>query len=198
MATPDPPAGGPGVAPTVRSIPSQLSRRGKIKAKSLASRVSGFSLPVIGGGLQWTPTEPERDIVRKLLAFLEDRRALYVDYCLEIEDLVTQSVLQIREELTRTIQALPDDSKVAGPVRAMRAACRRFLTEPHPDFRNLAHHGYRPWDRMDMEGSPGFFVALGELRATFGAQIAALAFVYEIDIEPELASILPAEEDSGH
>lgn len=176
---------------------ARQARRGKIKAKSLASRVSGFSLPVIGGGLQWTPTEQERDIVRKLFAFLEDRRALYVDYCLEIEDQVAQSVLQIRKELTETLQALPDESNAVGPVRAMRAACRRFLTEPHPDFRNLARHAYRPWGRMDVEGSPGFFVALGELRATFGAQIATLAFAYEIDVEPELASILPAEENGG-
>src|SRR3546814_506555 len=121
----------------------------------------------------------ERDIVRKLLAFLEDRRALYVDYCLEIEDQVAHSVHQIREELTKTLQALSEDSEVVGPVRAMRAACRKFLTEPHPDFRNLVRYGGPSAHRMDIEGSPGFFVALGELRAVFGAQIAALAFAYE-------------------
>lgn len=172
-------------------------RRGKITAKSLASRITGFSIPVIGGGLQWTPTEPERDTVRKLLMFLEDRRALYIDHCLEIEDQVAQSVLQIREELTKTLQALPDDSIAVDSVRAMRAACRKFLTEPHPEFRNLARHAFPPWERMDREGGPGFFVALGQLRAIFGAQIATLAFAYEIDIEPELASILPADGGSG-
>jgi hypothetical protein len=169
--------------------------RRKIKAKSLVSRLSGFSLPIIGGGLQWVPTESERDTVRKLLAFLEDRRTLYVEYCLEIEDQVAYSVLQIREELTKALQTLPDDSKANGPVRAMRAACRKFLTEPHPEFRNLARHAHRPWGHLDLEGGPGFFVALGELRATFGAQIATLAFAYGIDVEPELASILPAEKD---
>jgi hypothetical protein len=176
---------------------SNVTGRGKIKAKSLASRISGFSIPVIGGGLQWTPTEPERETVRKLLSFLEDRRALYVDYCLEIEDQVAQSVLKIREELTKTLQALPEGSKGVGPLRAMRAACRKFLTEPHPEFRNLARHTYPLWERMDREGGPGFFVALGELRAMCGAQIATLAFMYEIDVEPELASILPAEEEHG-
>ncbi len=171
-----------------------MSNKRKIRAKSLLGRLSGFSLPVIGGGVQWTPTKAERDIVRELLAFLEDRRALYVDYCLEIEDQVAQSVLQIRDELTKALQALPDGSKSAGPIRAMRAACRKFLTEPHPDFRNLMRHGYGPRHHMDMEGSPGFFVALGELRATFGSQIAALAYAHSIDVEPELAAILPADD----
>ena len=171
-----------------------MTRYPKIKAKSLLGRLSGFSLPVIGGGVQWTPTKPERDIVRELLAFLEDRRVLYVDYCLEIEREVTHSVTQIREELTKALQALPDNSKSAGPIRAMRAACRKFLTEPHPDFRNLVRHGYGPRHDTDMEGSPGFFVALGELRATFGSQIAALAYAHSIDVEPELAAILPADE----
>ncbi|HBO42644.1 MAG TPA: hypothetical protein DD670_01650 [Planctomycetaceae bacterium] len=110
------------------------ARRGKIKAKSLATRITGFSVPVIGGGLQWAPTEPERETVRKLLSFLEDRRALYAAYCLEIWNEVVQSVLRIRDELAKALQSLPDVSNAIGSVKAMRAACRKFLTEPHPEF----------------------------------------------------------------
>jgi hypothetical protein len=71
----------------------------------------------------------------------------------------------------------------------MRAACREFLTEPHPDFPHTGqdrHHGRRAF-------SDGFFVALGKLRGTFGQQLAVLAYLYDIDIdiEAELASILP-------
>ncbi len=40
----------------------------------------------------------------------------------------------------------------------------------------------------------GFFVALGELRASIGMQIANLASYYEIELEPDLAAILPAED----
>lgn len=90
---------------------------------------------------------------------------------------------------------LPDDPKGTGPVQAMRAGCRQFLTEPHSDFRNFARHAYRPWGRMDMKGAR--VLRRGRaLRATFGVQLAALAFTYEIEVEPELASILSAEEDS--
>lgn len=171
-----------------------VTGRSKVKAKSLATRISGFSLPIIGGGLQWRPTESERDIVRKLLAFLEDRRALYTDYFGEIEEYVEDSVLRIREELTKTLQALPEGSHAAGPVRAMRAACRKFLGENDANLGRLERNDHLPPSYMG--GLPRFFVTLGELRASFGVQIAALAFAYDIDVEPELASILPAEADN--
>ena len=39
----------------------------------------------------------------------------------------------------------------------------------------------------------GFMLALGELRALFGLQIAYLAIEYGLDIENELAQIIPPE-----
>jgi len=62
-----------------------------------------------------------------------------------------------------------------------------------PDFRNVMRWRHRG----DEEGDTSLFVALGELRATFGAHIAALAYQYCLDIEPELASILPYEDASS-
>ena len=120
---------------------------------------------------------------------------LFVPHHLEVVSHVTSSVLQIRETLTKTLQALPETSRAAGSIRAMRAACRRFLEEPAPDFRNLMQwHG--PRHRGDDEGGPSFFVALGELRATFGTHIAALAYQYGLDVEPDLSSILPSADGS--
>jgi len=170
-----------------------ITQKGRIAAKSLAHRLTGFSLPFFG--VQWTPPADEREIVRGLLTALEDRRVLFVPHHLEVVSHVTSSVLQIRETLTKTLQALPETSRAAGSIRAMRAACRRFLEEPAPDFRNLMQwHG--PRHRGDDEGSPSFFVALGELRATFGTHIAALAYQYGLDLEPDLSSILPSTDGS--
>jgi hypothetical protein len=173
--------------------PRDITQKGRIAAKSLAHRLTGFSLPFFG--VQWTPSADEREIVRELLTALEDRRVLFVPYHLEIVSHVASSVLQMRDILTKTLQVLPETSRAAGSIRAMRAGCRRFLEEPMPDFRNLmrwhgAKHGH------DEEGSPSFFVALGELRATFGTHIAALAYQYGLDIEQELASILPPADAS--
>lgn len=166
-----------------------ITQRGRIAAKWLAHRLTGFSLPFFG--VQWTPPADERDIVRGLLTALEDRRVLFVPHHLEVVSHVTSSVLQIREILTKTLQALPKTSRAAGSIRAMRAACRRFLEEPAPDFRNLVQW-HRPRHRDDEEGSPSFFVALGELRATFVTHIAALAYQYGLDIALDLSSILPS------
>lgn len=168
-----------------------ITQKGRIAANSLAHRLSGFSLPFFG--VQWTPPADEREIVRSLLTALEDRRVLFVPYHLEVVSQVTSSVLQMRETLTKTLQALPETSRAAGSIRAMRTACRRFLEEP-PDFRNLMRwHGGR--HAGDEEGNPSFFIALGELRATFGTHIAALAYQYGLDVEPELASILPSSDE---
>jgi hypothetical protein len=43
-------------------------------------------------------------------------------------------------------------------------------------------------------GDSGFFVALGELRATVGMQVANLAVTYGLTVDDDLASILPAED----
>jgi hypothetical protein len=173
---------------------SDIKKKGKIAATSLAHRLTGFSLPFFG--VQWTPPADEREIIRSLLTALEDRRVLFVPYHLEVVSQVTASVLQVRELLTQTLQALPETARAAGSVRAMRAACRKFLEEPHPDFRNLPpqYGGNRFGDE---EGSPPFFVALGELRAMFGTHVAALAYQYGIDIEGELASILPPADNAS-
>ena len=93
------------------------------------------------------------------------------------------------------MQALPETSRAVGSVRTMRAACRRFLEEPASDFRNLMRrHGTRHLG--EEEGSLSFFVALDELRATFGTHIAALGYQYGLDVEADLASILPPSDGS--
>lgn len=166
--------------------------------KEIARRITGFSTPVFG--LQWQPPESERERIRTLLTFLEDRRVLYVPHHLEVLHQVDESVLQIRNELTKTLQALPEDSQTNGPVRTMRSACRRFLQEPHPVFCNLpgAKGGEMGWRTQNREeGTPGFFVALGELRSVFGVNIALLSVCYGIDLEDDLAAILPAQDLDG-
>jgi hypothetical protein len=85
-------------------------------------------------------------------------------------------------------------------VRAVAAACRRFLDEPYPSFEDIGQQRREPrffreevdHYRLRPRTDPaGFFTALGELRAFVGQQLAVLAALYEIDIEGDLATILP-------
>jgi len=73
----------------------------------------------------------------------------------------------------------------------MRAACRKFLERVGVDGREVAlyanHRGH--W------ASWTFYGALGEMRGTFGVHLARIAAQFKLDIEDNLASILPAKDE---
>jgi hypothetical protein len=162
------------------------ARNARLKISDLARRISGLTTPILSKN--WKRSAADRNTVRAFLVFLEDRRVLFNPFPLEIEYQVRQSILQIREQCTRAIGGLPDDSSAIPPLRGIRAACHRFLDEPNT-------HGSR-FHQRDFYGpeGPEFFTALGEFRATVGAHVASLAVLYKIDLEPQLASIVPAED----
>jgi len=148
------------------------------KFSELASRLTGISIPVFG--VSWQPPEPERKIIRKLLIFLEDRRALYNPFAFETDHQVTASVIDIRTALTDVIQQLPESSEAVSRIRAMGAACREYLNKSMER------------DNFDWRHQ-GFLSHLGRLRTIFGYHIAQLAIIYGIDVKGELANILPPE-----
>lgn len=168
-----------------------MARTLKVSFQDLASRITGFSTPIFG--VSSKPSEPERNHIRRLIHFLEDRRVLFVPYHLEVIDEVNRPVLEIREQLTETLQALPEASYAVSAVRVLRAACRKFMTAPREEFRHLSGWRHRPWDRDGRDDGPSLFMALGELRAIFGMHLASLAVAYGIDVEPELAAIMPTD-----
>jgi len=154
----------------------------KVPFKKIAKSLTGISTPVFG--ISWNPPETEREIVRKLLVFLEDRRTLYNPYNIETPMFVDQSLIEIRKELTSTLQRIGDNPDISPHLRAMRAACRKYLNEVGDQTR--PRFSYRDFE---------VFASLGELRTIFGIHIAQLAVKYGIDIEQELASILPMIDD---
>jgi len=48
----------------------------RMKGKAIASRLTGISTPT--GGISWIPPVNEKGNARRLLVFLEDRRALFM------------------------------------------------------------------------------------------------------------------------
>lgn len=156
----------------------------RLPFREIAQRITGVSTPVFG--ISWNPPEEKREIVRRLVAFLEDRRALYADFHMEYGPWVEQSVLEMRAEITSTLKACPEDDNLTGPLRAMRAACRKFLDEMGPP--DSGRRMYCPREAM-------MWQALGELRGVFGLHLARLCAAFGIDVEPELAKIFPPAED---
>ncbi|AZO24180.1 hypothetical protein EJ070_28140 [Mesorhizobium sp. M1E.F.Ca.ET.045.02.1.1] len=169
---------------------------------AIRSRLTGIGFLSISAS--WNPPVAQRTVILRLFNFLENRRVLYVPMHFEVPDQVDQSVIQIRNELTQILNDLPEDSPAARRVRHLRTACRRFLEDEPPDYRNIAYRLRNDFDhgspsRWHAHGeralTPGYFVTLGELRATFGLQLSALAAEFEIDVEEDLASIFPVALD---
>jgi hypothetical protein len=159
-------------------------------------RVHGATIPVIGGGLSWTPPPYEREELRKLVVFLEDRRALFNPYETEAEIFVEQSVQQIRTELTKVLQTIGEDARACQPLRTMRSACQRYLTKSD-GFRDGPYRHRRP--PRHFRGHIGdedddFILALGELRGVVGVCIDQIASSYSIEVHGELAGLLPLDE----
>jgi hypothetical protein len=161
------------------------AKRAKVRSQSLLSRLGGFS--AFGFGVSFKAPEPERAVVRDVITALEDRRALYVGAVWEQPDHVVSSVLQIRQELTAGLKRVGDNSPAKDAFRAMRAACRDFLTH-HAAVDASRSHDFRGWGAWQQEE---FLIGLGKLRAAFGQQIALLGYLYGIDIEEQLAETLP-------
>jgi hypothetical protein len=158
--------------------------------KQVLNRITGFSTPIFG--ISWKPPKPEVVTARRVLAYLEDRRVLYNPYHLEVADQCIQSVLDIRRFLTDVVGQLDDNSKLAEHLRAIRAACRAFLDKNAHGSRRILHASWPgPFESS-------FFTALGELRSAIGVHVAAIAVMHGLDVEPNLASILPtANNDDG-
>ena len=156
-----------------------------MKFREIASRLTGISSPIFG--VSWNPPPADVTVARRVITFLEDRRVLFVDESIEVPSQCVSSVLEVRRYLTSEIQQLPE-GELCGSLRAMRAACRKFLENVDDEggivVRYGHHHGH--WASWRFGG------ALGELRAVFGIQIAKMAAQNGLDVEDDLARILPA------
>jgi len=168
-----------------------MQKRRKVGYKAIAKRITGISLGPFG--VSWTPSENKREIIRKLIVFLEDRRVLFVPYHMEFGPWVVESVLEIRKELTQTLKQFPDDDPTSQVLRTMRAACRKFLQEYDSSKPRIYGFPY----------GMGLAIHIGELRAVIGLILAQLCSAYKIGVESELASIFPisdeeSEQDKKH
>jgi len=152
----------------------------KITFKKIAKRITGVSIPIFG--ISWTPPEFDKDIAGKLISYLEDRRALFYPYDMEIPYHVKESIMQIRIYITDLLQQIDSDSALVPNLKLMRAACRKYLDEnPKSDKR----HRYF---------GPENIISLGELRAVFGRNLDEICVKYGIDLDSDLEEILPIED----
>jgi hypothetical protein len=158
-----------------------------LKLSEILNRLTGISTPL--GGISWQASEMSSSAARHVIAFLEDRRVLYVPDQLEVPSQCVHSVLEIRRFLSAELGRLDASSEFAASLRAMRAACRKFLEKVGVD----GHEATLYANERGHWASWTFYSALGEMRGTFGVHLAQIAAHFKLDIEDGLASILPAQ-----
>ncbi len=166
-------------APTDKTVcPCLALHRSTMKPKlpcnTIASPNTGIAIPI--SGVSWNPPDEQRQLVKNVFTFMENRVPLYNTYALEMEALVSDSVLAIQQNLMTAIQELPEDACAIPWLGAMRDVCHEFLD-------TIQHN---------VPMNPTFFTAVGRLRALLGVYAAYLAVAYSVDIHPNLASLLPA------
>ena len=159
-----------------------------VKFDEILFRITGLSVPIFG--VQWNPPEAECLIARRVLAFLEDRRVLYVPSEMEVPHYCVTSVLKIREFLTAELGMIDRQQEIAKNLLAMRADCRKFVSIVDADDGRIIRFG----GEQGHCASWIFNGAVGELRGVFGVHIAQMAACYGLDVEGELSSILPGDD----
>jgi hypothetical protein len=148
-------------------------------------KLKAVTISLFGASATWEMTKQNKEIARKIIRCLEDRRLLFGPrgqhphdpaYCLE-------SAKQIRTYLGEQFQVGEPGKGMTQAIQEMRRACRRFIDQAGPQAVNFEQ------DR------DSFLVAVSELRTTFGFYVAALASKYGVTLDDDLASILPPQAD---
>ena len=153
----------------------------------MSIRVTGGSFTVFGLGLNWERTPGDEAVARAVVIFLEDRRLLFGERHFEDEAHCVASALECRSFLGDQITAAAPGKQLELTLKSMRAAFRRFVERAGPRGANF--RGPR-----SVHGIDPFSLALGDLRGQVGEQLARIAWRYDIEVDDELARILPPED----
>jgi len=156
-------------------------RQKKIKFDKLP-KITGISTPLFG--ISWEPPESKRTKIHGLIRFLEDKRVLYNPYRMEVPIWASESIIQIRNEITTILKNFDKKDETAEILSTMRSACRKYLDSTY-HIQNKKQQWF------------GIESYLSDLRSVFGLCIGKLAIMYGIDIEEQLKDIIPVVEDDG-
>jgi len=157
------------------------------------NKVNGVSTPL--GGVSWVSNDSERTIARRVIIFLEDRRALHIRFIPITEndfvgtirnDHCVESVLSIREFLTEQLGELNQKSPLANDIRKIRDACRIFLDETSFYQENTWTLDASYKDKRYLISNITFNKTLLDLKMAAGKHILSISEKYGIELQSEL------------
>ncbi len=133
----------------------------------------------------WAPVEADSVRVRRIIRYLEDRRMLFNDCAQEDLRYCVISAEEIRKRLTTELEQLPDNSPLLSYFRAIRTSARMFMDR----FPEATYPSFESDDRSLQQLAMSIY--LGQLRSEIGLQVALMAARWQVDVENDLARVLP-------
>ena len=118
-------------------------------------RWTGISAPF--GGLQWERKDDDREIARRVLNLLSDRRMLWKDFSLEIEEHCVTSANKIRDQLGEQMNNPEIGTDLARRLQLLQRLFRDFVDHIGP----ASSDRHRHWQPL---GTDPLSMALGRLR----------------------------------
>lgn len=145
-------------------------------------RLTGASAPFAGA--QWERKDDDREIARRMLNLLADRRMLWKGFSLEIEEHCVTSANRTREQIGVHLDNPEISTGLTQRLQLLQRLFRDFVDEVGPAGDQWDRH----WRPM---GTDPLSMALGRLRGLVGIQIGEIAADYDLDVSEELATIVP-------
>ena len=159
-----------------------------IRFSDILRRITGISVPIFG--IQWAPPPDQRRIAEQVLDRLNNRRVLYAPYYQENEGACISSALDLREELSEIIDSAPAGSPVYKCAKNIQKACRVFMSKSEQLDFTVRNHATAVATRAIFEQS------LTKFRGTVGEATKNLVAAYGLDVEDEVAAIIPFSKPS--
>mgnify|MGYP006946519485 CR=1 FL=1 len=148
--------------------------------EEILARITGVSVPIFG--IQWNPRTPQVEVARDLIRELEDKRVLYHPEEKEGAHYCVSSVMDIRDKLTTAMKAVKTDAPLYMQIQKMRKASRNFC-----DIVGSQKFDDAPFPvQKSLLGRE-----LAKFRQSVGGAIGAISMAYGLDVEDDLASIIP-------
>lgn len=129
--------------------------------------------------VQWEYLETNRDIARRVLADLEDRRVLFYSHGREDPEYCRRSADEIRQLMKRELSRVEQGDDMDRSLRAIRNAARAFVDQAGPDSHRFLN---------DMDA---FWKALEDMRIAMAPYIRGMATAYAVLIDHVLDENLP-------
>ena len=140
---------------------------------------------VSGVSRDWEQIPGDAEVAREVVEFFKDQRMLFGKASLWDELECVAVAIKSRTFLTEELAKARVGSSLAHRMRAMRAALRTFMDAAGPDARNFRG--------LSGRGTDLYGRAHETLRALLGLHLRIVVDQYAIEIEPDLAEILPSD-----